>query len=59
MWDSVAYEIMGDENQINALMAANQKYLNYYAFPAGIVLNIPENPIVLNSNSPPWKKIPG
>lgn len=59
MWDSVAYKAMGSEKYAGALMRRNAKYLNFYTLPAGIALNLPEKPVTVNDNLPPWKGAPG
>lgn len=58
MWDSIAKKQMGGVDYTDRLMRANQQYLDYYVFPAGIVLALPEVPAG-NSVSralPPWKQ---
>ena len=41
-WDQIAYEIYGDEHLCDAVMDANRELLDYFVFPAGIVLRIPD-----------------
>lgn len=41
-WDQIAFEVYGDEHYCDRLMAANRDKLDYFVFPAGIELNIPE-----------------
>jgi phage tail protein X len=58
MWDSIAYAQLGDTAYTNQLIAANLRYREYYTFPAGIVLVLPE--IVRQAGAdtlPPWKKV--
>lgn len=59
MWDSIAYNIFGNHASTDRLMALNQKYLNIYIFPAGVVLELPE--AKTESEQPvgmvPWKKV--
>lgn len=60
-WDSIAYSQCGDSLAMDKLLLANQQYIDYYTFPAGIVLNIPE----VDSGEqpslapPPWKRVAG
>ncbi len=58
MWDSIAHRELGSVSHTAKLMSANQKYLDYFFFPAGIVLILPEIPSGSVSDSlPPWKKV--
>ena len=57
MWDSIAYQQMGDVNQVDRLMAANPAYLRYFVFPAGIVLTIPDVEPSTVLTLPPWKQV--
>ena len=60
MWDSIAHAVMGSVLYTDKLMWANQAYLDYYIFPAGIVLTIPDVPTDWNDASlPPWKQVMG
>lgn len=56
MWDSIAYSQLGDENYTDLLINANQKYRNYYIFPSGIPLVLPEISPRVSRNLPPWKR---
>ncbi len=42
MWDMIAYRTLGSVYLTDRLMTANRQYLNFYTFPAGIVLTVPE-----------------
>ncbi|MCI9258504.1 tail protein X [Acutalibacter sp.] len=57
MWDMIAHKTLGSISLTDKLMMANRRYLNFYTFPAGIVLTLPE---VKNESSieglPPWKR---
>lgn len=57
MWDSIAFAQLGDVAHTDKLINANQKYRNYYRFPAGIVLTLPEIPRQISNALPPWKKV--
>ena len=57
MWDSIAYQQMGSVYCTAALMRANMQYHDYFDFPSGIQLTIPDvdrkNAV---ENLPPWKR---
>lgn len=57
MWDSVAYTQLGSVSHTDKLINANLKYRNYYIFPAGIELTLPEIPEQINQALPPWKQV--
>lgn len=56
MWDSVAYKCYGDEAGINALMNANEAYIDTVVFPAGVTLTVPEYVKPVTSTLPPWRR---
>lgn len=41
-WDQIAYEVYGDEYACGKIMDVNRDKLDYFVFPAGVVLNLPE-----------------
>ena len=57
MWDSIAYSQLGSYSHTDKLMNANQQYREYYTFPAGIVLVLPEIVESVSDNLPPWKRV--
>ena len=58
MWDMIAYKALGSINLTDKLMMANRRYLNFYTFPAGIVLTLPEVGNESNIEGlPPWKQV--
>lgn len=57
MWDSIAYAQMGDVAYTDKLMILNQQYRDYYVFPAGITLTLPEPVVDTSSVLPPWKQV--
>ena len=57
MWDKIAYTQLGDTAHTDKLMNANLRYREYYIFPAGIVLILPEVKESVSSSLPPWKKV--
>lgn len=59
MWDSIAYAQMGDVSYTDRLMILNQGYRNYFIFPAGITLILPEPELDVSATLPPWKQVSG
>ncbi len=57
MWDKIAYTQLGDTAHTDKLMNANLRYREYYTFPAGIVLVLPEIPKRTSDTLPPWKQV--
>ena len=57
MWDSIAYKQLGSTSYTDQLMRVNLRYREYYIFPAGIVLTLPEIRESVSSSLPPWKKV--
>lgn len=57
MWDSVAYAQLGSTDHTDKLMNANLRYREYFTFPAGIVLVLPEIRESVSSTLPPWKQV--
>lgn len=57
MWDSIAFAQMGSCDCVDRLMLANGALLEYYVFPAGITLTIPDMPERSASKLPPWKQV--
>lgn len=56
MWDSIAYTQLGDTAHTDKLINANMQYREYYTFPAGIVLVLPEIRQSASGTLPPWKQ---
>lgn len=59
MWDSIAHTQLGDVAHTDKLIAANLQYREYYTFPAGVVLVLPEISETGSSTLPPWKGAAG
>lgn len=57
MWDKIAYSQLGDIAHTDKLINANLRYREYYTFPSGIVLVLPEIPENTSSTLPPWKQV--
>lgn len=56
MWDSIAYKCYSDEAGINALMDANDDYIDTVVFPAGVTLTVPDYTKLVTSTLPPWRR---
>ena len=60
MWDSIAYTQLGDIAYTDKLMILNPQYRDYFIFPAGITLDLPDAVAGSASEStPPWKRVAG
>ncbi|MCL2588642.1 MAG: tail protein X [Oscillospiraceae bacterium] len=59
MWDLIAYNQLGDTAHTDKLINLNQQYREYYIFPAGIVLALPDIDPDLPGVLPPWKQVAG
>ncbi|MGD9567518.1 MAG: tail protein X [Sedimentibacter sp.] len=60
MWDSIAYSQLGDTAHTDKLINMNQQYIDYYIFPAGITIILPDLAVEDVSNMmPPWKQVSG
>lgn len=58
-WDSIAHNQLGDVAFTDQLMQMNGKYLEYYTFPTGIVLELPDTKKASQSSAAPWKQVAG
>ena len=58
-WDSIAFSQLGDSAHTDKLMSLNTAYRNYYSFPAGVVLDLPDIIPAVSDSAPPWKKVAG
>ena len=57
MWDLIAYSQLGDVAHTDKLLTLNRRFLDYYIFPAGIVLVLPEIRLPVSDTLPPWKTV--
>ena len=53
-WDMIAKRVYDDESYTQLLMEANPQLLDYFVFPEGIVVAVPEKPEE-NSELPDWR----
>jgi phage tail protein X len=58
-WDSIAYRELGDTAYTDKLQNLNSVYRDYYIFPAGVVLELPDAVTVPTNTLPPWKQVAG
>lgn len=60
LWDTIAFRELGDTAYMDRLMRANTAYLDYYVFPAGITLVLPDvHERASGASLPPWKQVAG
>lgn len=59
MWDSIAFSQLGSVDYTDRLINFNRQYREYYIFPAGVVLALPDITDEEESNLPPWKRVNG
>lgn len=59
MWDSIAYKQLGDVAYTDRLMSLNPQYREYFTFPAGVVLTLPDAAREASGTLPPWKVVSG
>lgn len=56
MWDSISYELYGDEFRMTELMRANPEQLGTVVFGDGVELVVPEIEAPVADTLPPWKR---
>lgn len=58
-WDQIAFEVYGDEHYCDRIMDANRDKLDYFVFPAGVELDLPDSESLnhdsLPSDYPAWR----
>lgn len=55
-WDMIAKKVYGDEKRLDYLMAHNFLLLNYFVFPAGVIVQTPDMKEDTISELPEWRK---
>lgn len=55
-WDWIAKKIYGNEKRLDVLMETNQDLLDILIFPAGVILQIPEELPESAEDVPAWRK---
>lgn len=58
-WDMIAKKAYGAEKHLDFLMENNYDLLDYFVFPAGVVVNTPSMPEEKAYSLPPWRKEAG
>lgn len=58
-WDGIAYRELGSVDGTDRLMNANLAHRDYFIFPAGVVLTLPEIRRPVSGSLPPWKTAGG
>ncbi len=58
-WDTIAHNQLGDVAFTDQLMMLNGKYLDYYTFPTGIILTLPDMEKKQETVPVPWKQVSG
>lgn len=53
-WDMMAKKVYDDESYTSLLMEANPRLLDYFVFPEGIVVTVPEKPEETD-DMPEWR----
>ena len=58
MWDLIAFRELGSVAHMALLMECNLRYREYYVFPAGVELVLPEvgAAVAAVEGLPPWKR---
>lgn len=61
-WDLIAYKVYGSEYLCDALMDANREKLDYFVFPDGIEIKIPDKDTLIkagtvSSDYPTWRSM--
>ena len=59
MWDSISHSQLGDAAHTDKLLSLNRHLLDYYIFPAGIAIQLPEAGADAPDVLPPWKQVAG
>ena len=55
-WDSLAFELYGDEKYMQLLIEANWPLLDYLVFPSGIEIFVPDMPDEEDEDAPFWRQ---
>ena len=55
-WDIIAKKMYGNEKRMDLLMSANFSLLDYFVFPAGIQVSVPDLKEKERYAIPEWRK---
>lgn len=58
-WDGIAMQQLGSVAYTDKIMNLNAGYIDYYIFPAGILLTLPDISETKAASLPPWKQVSG
>ena len=58
-WDVIARKIFGDTKYTGNIIMANLRYMDYFVFPSGIELSVPDVDTTQPSAPVPWKVVNG
>ncbi len=56
-WDIIAKKVYGKEKYLDYLMQNNYDLLNYFIFPAGVIINTPNLSSKINTDLPEWRRV--
>lgn len=57
-WDSIAYQVYGDEAYMQNLIEANQDYAGVFTFESGILIDLPDVPDESAPDAVPfWRRL--
>ena len=60
-WDQIAFEVYGDEHECSRIMGMNGDKLDYFVFPAGVELKLPDpddgSRVLTDSDYPAWRAV--
>lgn len=57
-WDSIAYDLWGEERLMHRLLAANPDHIDTLIFPAGVRLTVPQGvkKAEVTAKVPAWRR---
>jgi phage tail protein X len=58
MWDLISFQQLGTEYSMGDILSLNPTYANVLSFDAGVILTLPDKPVLQNVfGMPPWRKV--
>lgn len=55
-WDMIAKKVYGAERHVDYLMQNNFSLLDYFIFPAGVIVKTPDLPDDIPDDLPSWRR---
>ncbi len=55
-WDLIAFKLWGNENGLTRLISLNSQHAGTVIFPAGVILEVPDNAAEKIITIPPWRR---